>query len=300
MKLLAGSANPTLAKKIATGLGIEQLAVESQHFANGGRRVHITSKARGENIILVQSFSEPTDQHIIETLLLIDALERMGARHINLVIPWMGYSFQDKVFREGEPIAAKVIANVLSNTYTKRAFLLDLHNPSIPGFFSLPTHHLSALGMFVEHAKKNVNLKNAVVASPDFGGLKRARSFAQELDLPLINIDKHRDLNSGQVTAVGLHGDASGKTILLFDDSILSGGTVAEAAKLLKEQGAQQVIFFATHGLLVGNGREKLQQSAVDQVVITNSVHQADLPTKIVQLDCSAIFVEELRDWMRP
>jgi ribose-phosphate pyrophosphokinase len=227
-----------------------------------------------------------------------DALERLGARHINAVIPWMGYSLQDKVFRPGEPIAAKVIANLVSNAHIKRVFLLDLHNSSTPGFFSIPSEHLTALSLFAEFVQNNVQ-GEYIVASPDFGGLKRARSFATLLGVPLTNIDKHRDLTTGEVTAVSVQGETvSGKTVVLFDDCIVSGGTVVECAKILKEQGANRVIFCATHGLFVGEAFAKLADPAIDQVVVTDSIAHAELPAKILQLPVAPLFSDAIRSWM--
>lgn len=299
MKVISGSSNPRLARTIADSLGISEVATDISTFKNGEKRIWIKEKVQGENIILVQSFSQPTDEHIMEFLLLSDALERLGARHINVVIPWMGYSLQDKVFRPGEPIAAKVVANLVSNSYSKRAFLLDLHNTSTPGFFSIPTFHLSAINLFAEYARTTIGLSNVVVASPDFGGLKRARTFANMLGVDLVNIDKHRDLHSGQATAMGMSGgDVEGKVVILFDDCIVGGSTVVEAARLLKQQGAVGVHFFATHGLFVDDAQQKLTESEVDTVVTTNSIAHSSTSNKIVTLDCAPIFVEALNNWL--
>lgn len=298
MKIISGSSNKKLAQNIADKLSLPLIDTEITTFANGEKRIWIKEQVRGENISIVQSFSHPTDEHIMEFLLITDALERLGARHINLIVPWMGYSLQDKVFREGEPIAAKVVANLVSNAYIKRAFLLDLHNTSTPGFFSIPTQYLSAIDLFAYYAKNNFDLNQTIIASPDFGGLKRARVFANKLDLDLANIDKHRDLKTGEVTAVGVHGHVKDKIVLLFDDCILSGGTVVEAAELLKNEGAREVHFLSTHGLFTGDAKENLQKSQVDSVVITNSIHQTSLPEKIKVLDVSQIFVDAINDWI--
>jgi len=237
MKIVSGSSNLSLAKSIAQHLGSDVIDVEISHFHNGEKRVWIKEPVRGQNIILVQSFSAPVDEHIIEYLLLCDALERYGARHVNVVIPWLGYSLQDKVFRDGEPIAAKVIADLVSHSYAKRTFLLDLHNSSTPGFFSVPTQHLTALDVFTEYAQKNFDLKNCVVASPDFGGLKRARTFAERLQVNLTKIDKQRNLHTGEIMDMGLNGEVKGKTVLIFDDLINSGSTVVSASEILKQHG---------------------------------------------------------------
>lgn len=298
MKLIAGSSNLPLAEHLARELQIEMLDVERSTFANGEKRIWIKDPIHGENVILVQSFSNPVDEHIIETLLMVDALERMGVRHINLVVPWMGYSFQDKVFREGEPIAAKVIADLLSNAHIKRVFLLDLHNTSIPGFFSVPTQHLTAMPLFAQHLEKNFALSEAVIVSPDFGGLKRSRLFAQKLRLPMANVDKVRDLTSAEVTHVTLQGDVRGKIAFLMDDAILTGGTALEVAKVLKQEGAKEVHFLSTHGIFAGNALHKLSDGALDSVIVTDSVHHETLPETITVLRCAPLFADVVKAWM--
>lgn len=298
MKVIAGSSNLKLAQEIAQCLGLEMVSTEITTFANGEKRVWVTDSIRGENLILVQSFSYPTDEHVMEFLLLVDALQRMGARHINAIIPWMGYSLQDKVFREGEPIAARVVADLVSNSYIKRAFLLDLHNSSTPGFFSIPTDHLSAMNLFVEYVKTNFKVEESVVASPDFGGLKRARTFAEKLNVDLVNIDKHRDLTTGKTTALGLHGgDVKGKNVFILDDVINSGSTVVTAGQFLKAEGAKSVHFMATHGLFADNGAKRINDSEIDSVVVTNSVDQPAASQKIKTISCASLFCEALSAW---
>jgi len=298
MKIFSGSSNRPLAAGIAKQLGLQLGDVEIDYFTNGEKRIWVKESVKGENIILLQSFSQHTDEHIIEFLLLSDALERAGARHINVVIPWMGYSLQDKVFREGEPIAAKVVANLVSNTYVKRIFLLDLHNSSTPGFFSLPTQHLSSIELFVEYVKKTFTHDNYVVVSPDFGGLKRARLFAAKLDVDLIKVDKYRDLNSGNITEMELNGEVKGKIVLIFDDVINSGGTIVSAAKLLKEHGAKEVHFFATHGIFA-KGYQAVVESEIDSVVISNSIDQKETHAKVKVVDVSPVFADALSIWAK-
>jgi ribose-phosphate pyrophosphokinase len=312
MKILGGSSNTALVASLAKELNVEELQTELTTFPNGETKVwikHTPEEVAGENIILVQSFSQPVDSHIVETLLLIDALERLGARHISLVVPWFGYSLQDKVFRDGEPIAAKVVANLLSHSYVKRAFLLDLHNTSTTGFFAIPSHHISALQTFVDYSQETFAAAFAedrvVAASPDFGGLKRARVFANYLSgainkpIDLVNIDKHRNLQTGEVSAIQIQGgDVTGKIVLIMDDVIVSGGTVVEAAKLLKQEGAAEVHFLATHGLFVGNAFENLSDPAIDSIVVTNTVHHESLPERFKVLDIAPVFAKELKSWM--
>lgn len=290
MKLISGSSNPALSKNLTQELGLELVGVELSKFANDEKRVRLNGSVQGETVLIVQSFSQPVDEHIMEFLLLTDALERAGAKKVYAIIPWYGYSLQDKVFNDGEPLSAKVVANLISNSYTHRVFLLDVHNPSIAGFFSVPTHHLSALPLFKDYVEENFDLKQAVVASPDFGGLKKAAKLAKILNLDLANIEKNRNLQTGEIIKMELHGQVKNKTILVFDDVIVSGGTVIEATEVLKKAGAKEIHFLATHGLFVNKAKEKLQNSALDSIIITNSIHHPQLPPKIKSLNCAQIF----------
>ena len=175
---------------------------------------------------------------------------------------------------------------------------MDLHNDSIPAFFDIPTSYLSALSIFGKYIKKNFDPKQTVVVSPDFGGLKRGRTFARQLDLNLINIDKDRDLKTGEVKAVDLHGEVKGKTAIVIDDVIVSGGTVVEAANLLKQYGAKKVVFVASHALFTGNAVEKIQNSEVDQTIITNTIEPKKFPKNITVLDVSPVFADDLAKWL--
>ncbi|NLG06811.1 MAG: ribose-phosphate pyrophosphokinase [Candidatus Pacebacteria bacterium] len=304
MNFISGSSNPQLTEKIVEKINnlsadgkAQLIPLEISKFANDEKRVWIKNKelVHKQEVCLVQSFNAPVDEHVVETLLIVDALERLGAKSVTLIIPWLGYSLQDKVFRPGEAIAAKVIANIISQPFINRIFLLDLHNSSIPGFFSVPTHHLFADAIVIEHLQKNLDLSQTIVASPDFGGIKRARIFAEKVGLDLVNIDKSRNLKTGQVIAHELHGPSvENKTVIVIDDVIVSGSTVIESAKLLKKMGAKQVYFVASHGVFC-QGLSKLEKSAVDQIVISNSIQQKpNSSSKLTVLDISSIFAQEL------
>lgn len=298
MKLLAGSSNHLLAQSISDILNIPLVETEISQFPNGEKRVWIKEHLAGEDVVIIQSFSKPVDEHIMEFLLLTDAVQRLGAKDIHAVIPWLGYSLQDKVFLPGEPIAAKVVADLVSHANVDRVYLLDLHNSSTPGFFSVPSVHISAMELFAASVRERFVDRDIVVASPDFGGLKRARQFATLLGTDLINIDKHRDLKTGEVTAVGLHGSVQNRVVILFDDVILSGSTVKEASDLLKREGASETHFFATHGLFVKDALTALEQSSIDTITITNSIAQTHVPQKIKQLDVAPQFVTAISEWL--
>jgi ribose-phosphate pyrophosphokinase len=309
MNIISGSSNPELASSIVKILNQKcptckstLIGIDISKFANNEKRVLVKdeAKVRGQKICIVQSFSNPVDENIIETLLITDALKRLGAKEVSIIIPWMGYSLQDKIFLEGEAIAAKVIADLISDSFISRVFLLDLHNPSIPGFFSIPTYHLSAESIFVDYLKKKNYLDNTVVVSPDFGGLKRARSIADLLDLPLLNIDKTRNSRTGVVTAHALHGgEIKGKNAILFDDVIVSGSTVIETATLLKKEGAEKITFIATHGIFCNNGIEAIDRSPVDVVITSDSIKNATISKKIERVHLAPLFVAGPLDWIK-
>lgn len=297
MLIVSGSSNQPLAQKIATAFQTQLVDIEIQKFANGEKRVWVKGAIRGQNVTLVQSLSEPTDEHIVETLLITDALERLGARNVNLILPWMGYSLQDKVFRPGEPIAAKVIANLVSGTYIKRVFLLDLHNSSIPGFFSIPTEHLSMIDVFAEYCRKTFDLSEVVVASPDFGGLKRARMFADRLGVELVNFDKKRNLATGNIEIASLHGSVAEKVVLTFDDVIVSGGTVTEIARVVREHRAKQVHFLAAHALFANHALDKIADSTIDSIITSDSIHHREKNSKVTEISVADLFAQALQNW---
>ena len=198
------------------------------------------------------------------------ALRRAGARKIISVIPWLGYSLQDKMLRLGEPIAAKVIADFISRE-VRRHILVNLHSDSIAGFFPVPASQVSAMEMFAQYAKKK-GIDNAVVVSPDFGAIKRARAFAQMLDVSLMHINKERDRVTGEITVHGMSDTAEGKTCLVIDDVVSTGGTLVETAHILKKSKAATVRFFSTHALLVGDAHTKLAASPLDELVVSDTV----------------------------
>jgi ribose-phosphate pyrophosphokinase len=295
MKIISGSASPKLAQNISLQLNVPIVECDIDNFANGEKRIKVANEVKNEEILLVQSFYKPVDERIIETALIADSLERLGAKEVSLFIPWFGYSFQDKVFIPGEPLSAKVIAKIIESTCIRKVYLLDLHNISIPGFFSVPTYHISAMDQFVANIEEHFDLKQGIVVSPDFGGIKRARKFANELHLDMASVEKRRDLKTGQVTTTKLDGDVEGKTVFIFDDAILSGQTVVEVAKLLKEKGAKEIHFLATHGVFTGDALENLENSMVDSVTITNSIERPEQYKKITVLDISKTLVDNLQ-----
>lgn len=299
MKIFSGSSNQPLAEKIAKALKTDLAKVDLSSFANGECRVWVKEDVIGKNCVVVQSFSAPPDKMIIEFLLIVDALVRVGAGKIFCIIPWFGYSLQDKVFRSGEPIAAKIIAKIISLSGVSRVFTVDLHSESVTGFFDIPVMHYSARDLFVQYIKKNIS-NNSVVVSPDFGGMKRSRLFAKDLNLDLVNINKERDRNTGELTICGISDSIKDKTCLIFEDLINSGRTVASTAKLLRKEGAKKIYFFATHNLFLKEAYETLEKSPVDQVIITDSNYSAQQNQwrKLKIISLAPMFAEGIKKWL--
>ncbi len=298
MILLSGSSNKPLAEKIASAMHTKLGAIELSSFSNGERRVWVKEDVKGHDIGLIQSFSDPVDTNVIEFALITDALFRAGARRVFAVIPWFGYSLQDKVFRPGEPIAMKVIATLLDSVSTYRYILMNLHNSSGAGFFAKPSSVLSSDEVFMDEIKTMSG--DVVIVSSDFGGLKRVGNFAQKLTLPLANIDKRRDLHTGEVVAHAITGDVKGKTAVIVDDIINGGSTAIEAARILREHGAKKIVMFATHAILADGASEKLQASELDKLIVTDTIEIGSKAfAKLRVVSVGKIFADELQKWSR-
>ncbi|MFC1653474.1 ribose-phosphate diphosphokinase [Patescibacteria group bacterium] len=275
MKIFSGRSNKKLAENIAKKLDIEFGAVELSRFTNNECRVWIKDQVP-EKVILLQSFSNPVDHHIIEFCLMADALKRKGANELTAVIPWLGYSKQDKVFRSGEPLSVKVVAKIIQTTPIRKILTLDLHNPAIMGFFETPLENVKASSLFLEFFKKELNQKDYVIVSPDAGAVKTSTNFANSLDINVAYLNKKRDLETGKVSIVDIDRDISGKDALIIDDMVVTGSTLLESAKYLKEKGVKSVTVAATHHLFLDGVQEKIDSSEIDRIIITDSVQKPE------------------------
>ncbi|TXH06604.1 MAG: ribose-phosphate pyrophosphokinase, partial [Candidatus Moraniibacteriota bacterium] len=271
MQLFGGASNQILVKKIGE-LGVSIGNVNISKFANDEKRVSV-GKGSGVAAIL-QSFSSPVDENIIEFCLLSDALTRAGYSELVGVIPWLGYSKQDKVFLPGEALSAKVIAQIIQTTKIKKLITFDLHNRAITGFFDIPVLELSAKPLFRDYfaQKIGVDTDNCVVVAPDEGAVKASAAIARELGVPIAYMDKRRDLKTGEVSVVGMSGEVAGKHVIIVDDMIVTGSTMMESAEYLKKMGAISVSVAATHHLYLPGVQEKLEKSEIDEVVVSDSV----------------------------
>ena len=272
MKIFAGNATPELAKKIAERLYLTLGEAKVGAFSDGEISVEITENVRGSDVFIVQSTCAPTNDNLVELIVMIDAFRRASAGRITAVIPYFGYARQDRRVRSARvPITAKVVADFLSSVGVDRVLTVDLHAEQIQGFFDVPVDNVFGSPILLEDMK-NKNFENPVVVSPDIGGVVRARAVAKLLDdADLAIIDKRRPkANVAQV--MHIIGDVEGRDCIIVDDMIDTGGTLAKAAEALKEHGAKSVIAYATHPVLSGNAVENLKNSVLDEVVVTDSI----------------------------
>ncbi len=273
--LFSGSSNLPLAHEIAHILNISLGNVELTRFADGEMRPWIQDDIRDKTVVVLQSLSYPMDEHIMELVLLGDAIRRCAPKQVISVIPYMGYSRQDKLHRIGEPVSARVIAEFIQTSRFDEIIATDLHNDAIVGFFRIPVTHVSALTTLADEVKK-MNIQNGIVIAPDVGGVKRARNMAYLLDMPMVVMEKRRFLDKHDTSeAYQIIGDVNDKTAIIVDDIISTGGTIAHAAVSLKEAGATSVVVAATHGVLAGEAVEKLSHAPIDSVIVTNSINLA-------------------------
>lgn len=291
MQVFTGSSNGELAERIAELLGIKLGGREISQFANGETRVWVKEPKIEKRVVVVQSLSPPTNEHLVELCLIVDALRRAGATEITAIIPWMGYSKQDKVFRVGEPLSAKVVAQILQSAKIDKIITLDLHNRATLGFFDIPVVELSAKPLLLKYF---ANFAGVVVA-PDAGAVKASTEFAEMLGARVVYVDKRRDLASGKVSVVGMSGSVDGKDVLMVDDNVFTGSTLLETAKELKRAGAKTIRVGLTHHLYLPGVQESLEKSEIDEIVVTDTVTKKEGGKKLKVLSVAGLIVDELR-----
>ncbi len=270
LQIFSGNSNPRLAEGVASQLGIDVGRAIVGRFANEETRIRIEENVRGSDVFVLQSLCIPVDHHIVEMLLMIDALKRASARRITAVIPYYGYAKQEKKTAGREPISAKVVANMLATAGANRVLTIDLHAPAIEGFFDIPVDHLRAAPILVGHFG-GLEPDDIVVVSPDAGGVGRANDFRQRLGAPLAIIAKQRP-RPDVAEVLEMVGDVRGKTAIIVDDMISTGGTIAEAADVLKQRGAIDVRACATHPVFADGALAVLMDSELSELVITDTV----------------------------
>ena len=273
VKLFSLSANKELAEDIAKSIGIELASCEVLRFADGEINVNINETVRGHDVFVVQPTSSPVNEHLMELLIMCDALKRASAKTINIIMPYYGYSRQDRKAKSRQPISAKLVADLLQTAGANRVIAMDLHAAQIQGFFNIPIDNFLGLPILVNYFIDNhINGKDVIVVSPDHGGVVRAREFAKVLECPIAIIDKRRpEPNKAEV--MNILGDVEGKTCIIVDDIVDTAGTLTAAAEALKAKGAKGVFAACTHGVLSDPAIERVKNSALKELVITNTIY---------------------------
>lgn len=271
MKLIAGNSNLPLAQAMADYIGIPLAKASIKRFNDMEIFVDIDENIRGEDVFFIQSTSFPTNDHLMELLISLDALRRSSARRITAVIPYYGYARQDRRTGSRTPITAKLVANLITTAGANRALMLDLHAGQIQGFFDIPTDNLIASPVLVPDMLRRFDGKDVMVVSPDIGGVVRARAIAKRLNADLAIIDKRRE-QAGISEVMNVIGDVSGKTCILVDDIADSAGTLCNAAVALMDHGASEVYAYVVHGVLSGNAVEKVENSPIKKLITTDSI----------------------------
>lgn len=296
IKIFTGNSNPPLAQEICDHLSVGLGNAKVHTFSDGEVQVEIGDNVRGRDVFLIQSTCAPSNNHLMEMLVMVDALKRASAARINAVVPYFGYARQDRKVTPRAPITAKLVADLISVAGVDRLLTVDLHAGQIQGFFDIPVDHLYAAPVMLEEIRSK-NLKDLIIVSPDAGGTERARAFAKRLDAGLAIIDKRR---SGPNVSEVMHiiGDVEGKNCVIVDDMIDTAGTLCTAASALSKAGAESVSACATHGVLSGPALERISSSQLQEVVVTNTIpaqQKMETCDRLRVLSISKLLAEAIR-----
>ena len=297
MKLLSGTGNLKLSKKIAQNLKLKLVNSNIKRFADGEIYVEINENIRGNSIFVIQSISTPANDNLMELLICIDALRRSSAKNITAVIPYFGYARQDRKVVPRTAISAKLVSNLITNAGAHRIVTVDLHAGQIQGFFDIPVDNLFSTPIFSKHIKKNISNKNLICVAPDVGGVERARALGKILNVGLAIVDKRRPA-PGKSQVMNIIGNVKGKNCLLVDDIIDTGGTIVNAAKALKVKGAKDVYVYVTHGVLSGKATEQINNSKIKKLILTDTIDNSNKikkSSKIVILSISNLMAEAIK-----
>ncbi len=292
VNLFSGSNSEYLAEKIAQAYGKSLGSVTLQRFSDGEISPSYNESIRGSDVFIIQSTMPPAE-NILELLLMVDAAKRASVNSVTVVVPYFGYARQDRKDKPRVAIAAKLIANILSAAGADRIMTMDLHADQIQGFFDIPVDHMDGSAVFVPYLK-SLNLNNIIFASPDVGGVKRARSYAKLFNAEMVVCDKHRE-RANQVASMQLIGDVEGLDVILVDDLIDTGGTICKASKLLMDKGATSVRAICTHPVLSGKANENIDNSVLEELVVTDTILLKQSSDKIKVLTVSLLFSKAIR-----
>ncbi len=297
MKILSGTSNPKLSKEISKLLKLKLVNTNIKRFSDGEIYIEINENIRGNSVFVIQSTSNPANDNLMELLLCIDALRRSSAKNITAVIPYYGYARQDRKVVPRTSISAKVVANLITNAGASRVVTVDLHAGQIQGFFDMPVDNLFTTPLFARYIKKKLKNKKLICVSPDVGGVQRTRGLATKIKADLAIIDKRRP-KPGKSQVMNIIGNVKGKTCIIVDDIIDSGGTIVNAVEALKKNGATEVYVFITHAVLSGDAAHKIKKSKIKKLVITDSIDNSQKiknNNKIEVLSISSLMAEAIK-----
>ncbi|QKF81177.1 ribose-phosphate pyrophosphokinase [Halarcobacter ebronensis] len=292
-KLFSGTANREFAEKVSKYLNMSVGGASIQKFSDGEISVQIQESVRGQDVFIVQPTCAPTNDHLMELLIIIDALKRSSAKSISAVMPYFGYARQDRKAAPRVPISAKLVADMLETAGIDRVITIDLHAAQIQGFFNIPVDNLYGSVLFVDYLRSK-NLPNPIIASPDIGGVARARSYANKLGYDLVIVDKRRE-KANVAEVMNIIGEVDGKDVILVDDMVDTAGTLVKAAEALKQRGATSVMACCTHGVLSGPAFERINDGTLDELVITDTIPMRGSSNKITVLSATRIIGETIR-----
>jgi ribose-phosphate pyrophosphokinase len=296
LKIFAGNSNRVLAEDVVRKLDVPLGRATVGKFSDGEINVTIGENVRSSDVFVIQSTSSPSNENLMELLIILDALKRASAEHICAVIPYYGYARQDRKVAPRTPISAKLVADLIATAGATRVLSIDMHAGQIQGFFNVPFDHLYAKPVLLDHMREHFD-HNAVIVSPDAGGMERARSYGKRLNCSIAMIDKRRP-QANEAKVMNVIGEVEGRDVVILDDMIDTAGTLTAAASALKERGAKKIFAYATHPVFSGPAIDRIQESDIDRVIVTNTIPLSPTGkecTKIQQISIAPLLAEAIR-----
>ncbi|MFN7181769.1 MAG: ribose-phosphate diphosphokinase [Planctomycetota bacterium] len=294
LKIFSGNSNPYLVQKICEYLGVKPGSINIGRFPDGEIDVKVEEDIRGTDVFIVESLSHPVNEHLVELCIILDCLKRASADRITAVIPYYGYSRQDRKAEGRVPISAKLVANLITVSGANRVLTMDLHAPQIQGFFDIPLDHLLAFPVICNFISKEIDLAGTTIVAPDLGAVKLALNYATYLNLPIAILDKRRNTPT-QTEVLHIIGEIEGRNILFVDDIVSTGTSLIEAAKRLKEKGARKIYCAVTHAVLSKNAQDNILNSPVERIFITDTINHKQLNKKFTVVTIAPLFAEAIK-----